>query len=215
LLAARLALRHAEETNLHPLAVPATVLNAPDPLFAAAAAGDTNARQRLFAAVYGELRRLAERELRRRGGNLSISPTTLLHEAFLDFRERTGVSFPDRPHFLAYASRAMRGLIIDYAREKYAQKRGGNMEFTSLKTEAGPAPGEDLELQQISDALDELATQDAELAQLVDLKFFCGLTFDEIAALRGVSERTVQRDWEKARTLLYGSIRNPSALDQN
>jgi RNA polymerase sigma factor (TIGR02999 family) len=184
-------------------------------LFAAAAQGDAAAREKIFTAVYTELRRLAERELRRRGGALTISPTTLLHEAWLDLHSRTGVAFPDRARFMTYAARAMRGLIVDYARERMAQKRGGGIEFTSLRTDgSGPGADDSGELSAISDALDELATRDALLAELVDLKFFCGLNFAEIAALRGVSERTIQRDWEKARTLLYWSIQHGSIDDE-
>jgi RNA polymerase sigma factor (TIGR02999 family) len=178
-----------------------------DSLFAAAANGNIEARQQIFAAVYGELRRLAERELRRRGAGVTLSPTTLLHEAYLDFGARTGIVFPDRPRFMAYASRAMRGLIVNYARERMARKRGGGVEITSLGTQT-PEPGsDDRELTAVADALEELAQRDAQLAEIVDLKFFCGLTFGEIATLRGVSERTVQRDWEKARMLLYRSVR--------
>lgn len=182
-----------------------------DSLFRAAAEGDAAAREQIFAAVYGELRRLAERELRRHGMGLTLSPTTLLHEAYLDVRERTGIAFPDRARFLAYASRAMRGLIVDYARARKAQKRGGGVEFTSLGTEVPDACATDAELIRIGEALDELSSHDAGLAELVDLKFFCGFTFGEIAALRGVCERTVQRDWEKARILLYQSICDESA----
>lgn len=182
-----------------------------DSLFRAAAEGDAAAREQIFATVYRDLRRLAERELRRHGAGLTLSPTTLLHEAYLDVRERTGVAFPDRARFLAYTSRAMRGLIVDYARSREAQKRGGGVEFTSLGTEVPDACATDGELVRIGEALDELASHDAGLAELVDLKFFCGFTFGEIAALRGVCERTVQREWEKARILLYQSIRDEPA----
>lgn len=178
-----------------------------DALFAAAANGDPEARQQIFAAVYGELRRLAERELRRAGPRLTISPTTLLHEAYLDLGKRTGIVFPDRGRFMAYASRAMRGLIIDYARERLAQKRGGGAEVTSLLPDAADFATNDPELTAIGDALEDLGRRDTQLAELVDLKFFCGLTFAQIAALRAVSERTIQRDWERARMLLYRSIR--------
>jgi RNA polymerase sigma factor (TIGR02999 family) len=107
---------------------------------------------------------------------------------------------------MGYAARVMRGLIIDHARNHHAQKRGGEFEITSLDTEAGQvvdAP----ELTRLSDALDELAKIDPSLAQIVDLKFFCGFSFAEIAAMRGVSERTVQRNWEKARIYLHGTLR--------
>jgi RNA polymerase sigma factor (TIGR02999 family) len=178
-----------------------------DALLKAAGEGDAAARRQVFAAVYDELRRLADRELRRRGGGVTWSPTTLLHEAFLNFHARTGVAFADRAHFLAYASRAMRGLIVDHARARMAQKRGGGLTVVTLKTEGvEEGPMDDGEIARLAEALEELAGHDPRLAELVDLKFFCGFTFAQIAALQDVSERTVQRDWEKARMLLYRSV---------
>jgi RNA polymerase sigma factor (TIGR02999 family) len=175
-------------------------------LFTASASGDPAARRQLFAALYDELRRVAVRELRRSGAELAMSPTTLLHEAYLDLADRAGTAFPDRSRFIAYASRAMRGLVIDFVRERHAQKRGGSFEITRLETAGEVASGEVRELNQVSDALDELVTTDPELAEVVDLKYFCGFSFKEIAAVRGVSERTVQRDWEKARIFLFQSL---------
>jgi RNA polymerase sigma factor (TIGR02999 family) len=108
---------------------------------------------------------------------------------------------------MGYAARVMRGLIIDHARDRQAQKRGGQFEITSLGTDAGENVVDDRELRQISEALDELAKSDPPLAELVDLKFFCGFSFAEIGAMRDVSERTVQRNWEKARIYLHRSLR--------
>ena len=161
--------------------------------------------ERLFTALYDELRRLARRELARRGSNITLGATTLLHEAYLDMSSR-GIVFPDRARFMAYAARAMRGLIIDYARRRYAQKRGGMFELTSLQTTIADKLTDANELQRISDALDELATVEPALAEVVDLKFFCGFSFVEIGAMRGVSERTVQRNWEKARLYLHRAL---------
>lgn len=179
-------------------------------LFAAAGAGDAAARKELFQALYAELHRVAKRALRRDGGEMSIGATTLVHEAFLDFSGRDGVAFPDRERFLAYAARAMRGLIIDHARRRHAQKRGGGLDITALNTDlADNVPDAD-ELSRVGAVLDELAQVEPGLAEVVDLKFFCGFSFVEIAAMRSVSERTVQRDWEKARIFLYRSLRgNP------
>jgi len=101
----------------------------------------------------------------------------------------------------------MRGLIIDHARNRQAQKRGGQFEITSLENENVGNPADERELQRISDALDELAKVDRELAEFVDLKFFCGFSFAEIAAMRSLSERTVQRKWEKARIYLHRELR--------
>ncbi len=161
----------------------------------------------LFATLYAELRQIAQSALRRNGPQLTLSPTTLLHEVYLDVAKRDSLQFPDRSHFMAYASRAMRGLIIDYARERRAQKRGGGFDITALPTVVPDLAADVSELQPISDALDELATIDRELAELVDLKFFCGFSFAEIAAMRATSERTIRRDWSKARLLLHRSLR--------
>ena len=174
-------------------------------LVASAEQGDHAAADKLFAALYDELHRMARRELARRGAGVTLGATTLLHEAYLDMSER-GVVFPDRARFMGYASRAMRGLIIDYARRRYAQKRGGLFELTSLQTTIADKLTDANELQRISDALDELATVEPALAEVVDLKFFCGFSFGEIGAMRGVSERTVQRNWEKARLYLHRAI---------
>jgi RNA polymerase sigma factor (TIGR02999 family) len=170
-------------------------------------ASDPADAERLFATLYSELHRLARRELARRGSDITLGATTLLHEAYLDMSER-GVVFPDRARFMAYAARAMRGLIIDYARRRYAQKRGGMFELTSLQTTIADRLTDANELQQISDALEDLAAVEPALAEIVDLKFFCGFSFAEIGAMRGMSERTVQRHWEKARLYLYRVLGN-------
>jgi RNA polymerase sigma factor (TIGR02999 family) len=170
-------------------------------------AGDAPSKQQLFELLYAELHRMARRELwKNDGGSATLSATALVHEAYLSLSKAEGLAFPDKPRFMAYAARAMRGLIIDHARERRALKRGGGFEFTTLSTELGEQTPEADNLQSLSDALEALAALDAPLAEVVDLKFFCGLTFGEIATLRGVSERTVQRDWEKARLMLHRSL---------
>jgi RNA polymerase sigma factor (TIGR02999 family) len=173
-------------------------------LVQASEAGNSEARDQLFVALYRELHRLAEHHLAR-SGPVTLSATTLLHEAYLAIRGRDELAFPGRNSFMAYASRAMRGLVIDYCRSKRAQKRGGDITFLSLDDVAAPA-GSDGTFEQLDLALQELDALDPPLAQLVDLKFFCGFTFGELAAIRGVSERTVRRDWEKARLLLHHAI---------
>ena len=177
-------------------------------LIGAAESGDSLAATTLFSTLYSELHQLAKRELARRGGPASLSVTTLLHEAYIDIAKRDGPSFPDRARFMGYAARVMRGLIIDHARSRNAVKRGGEFEITSLKTDGAENSVDAKELSMISEALDQLAKVEPQLAELVDLKFFCGLTFAEIAALRNLSERTVQRSWEKARIYLHRNIRS-------
>ena len=176
-------------------------------LISAAQTGSVAASDQLFAALYAELHRLADVQLRRIGPDLSLGTTTLLHEVYLDLAQREGLAFPDRGRFLSYAARAMRALVIDYARRARAEKRGGGaFEITLTESRSPAAEKGAAELQQLSDALDELASLEPSLAQLVDLHFFCGYSFAEIAGLRGVSERTAQRDWRKARILLQHTL---------
>jgi len=180
-------------------------------LLAAAEQGDRSAADAVFSALYDELRRMARRELGRNGA-VTLSATTLLHEAYLDLSSRSN-SFPDRNRFMGYASRVMRGLIIDYARSRQAQKRGGLFEITSIKTDVAAALPDASELSRISEALDELGEIDPRLARVVDLKFFCGFSFQEIAAMFEVSERTIQRDWEKARIFLHRTLNRDVTAD--
>lgn len=168
--------------------------------------GEGGANEALFGALYSELHRIAKCELARRGGPVSLSATTLLHEAYLAMAARGDPLFPDQARFMGYAARVMRRLIIDHARERHAQKRGGLFEITSLDTNAVENPVDDRELTAISEALDELGNADPALAEIVDLKFFCGFSFAEIAAMRDISERTVQRNWEKARIYLHRKL---------
>jgi RNA polymerase sigma factor (TIGR02999 family) len=164
-----------------------------------------DANKQLFVSLYADLRRLADRELRRYPGAV-VSPTTLVHEAYLNLMSRDGVSFADPGKCLGYVARAMRGLLIDFARQRGAIKRGSGFHITELNTQISEQSGEDESLNRLSEALDELAAREPRLAELVDLKYFCGFSFAEIGKMRGISERTVQRDWQKVRLLLYQHI---------
>jgi RNA polymerase sigma factor (TIGR02999 family) len=174
----------------------------------AAAEADERAAAELFAALYQELHRLARSELARRGSGASLGVTTLLHEAYLEMAERDGAAFPDRARFMTYAARVMRGLIIDHARSRRAVKRGGQFELTSLDTNVVENVAESQDLSNIGDALNDLARTEPALAEVVDLKFFCGFSCAEIAAMHGTAERTVQRKWEKARIYLHRTLRS-------
>ena len=160
----------------------------------------------LFGTLYAELHRLARRELHRRGPAGGLGATTLLHEAYLSISAREGTAFADRARFMAYAARVMRGLIIDDVRRRRSEKRGGLFHITSLDVEHAESAMSPHSLMLISDALDDLAEVEPSLAEIVDLKFFCGFSFTEIAAMRGVSERTIQRAWEKGRLYLHQAI---------
>lgn len=178
--------------------------------------GDQASAGKLFSLLYNELHRLARRQLARQGG-VSISATTLIHEAYLEMAARTGNSFPDPGRFMAYAAQVMRGLIVEHVRNRLAIKRGGRFELTSITTNAGDVIGANLvsndkELTHLCQALDELARLDRSLSQVVDMKFFCGLSFAEIGAMMGISERTVQRKWVKARIYLHRTLRGDLPL---
>jgi RNA polymerase sigma factor (TIGR02999 family) len=177
-------------------------------LIATAEAGDGTAADRLFAALYHELHRIAERQLHQGGPELTLGTTTLLHEAYLNIAGREGLAFATRGQFLAYAARAMRGLMLDYARRHQAKKRGGEFQITSSGADLAGSAVRPEELEQLDGALHVLGAADPTLAQLVDLHFFCGFSLVELASLRGVSERTVQRDWRKARLLLHRTMQD-------
>lgn len=149
---------------------------------------------------------MAKIELARRGGTESLSATTLLHESYLAIASREGAVFPDRSRFMGYMARVMRTFIIDHFRERHAQKRGGLFEITSLDTTAIDNATDYREVAEIGEALEELGKIEPLLAEIVDQKFFCGLSFVEIAGLRDVSVRTVQRNWERARLYLHRKI---------
>jgi RNA polymerase sigma factor (TIGR02999 family) len=177
----------------------------------AGTAGPPDSTDALFGLLYRELHGLAERHLRRQGAGFTLGTTTLLHELYLELADRTKLQFPDRARFLGYASRAMRGLVIDYARRRSTAKRGGEFHLLPLDDERAPdpgkGPGDPDDLEELSAALDRLSAVDPALTELVDLHFFCGLAFVEVARLRGVSNRTVLRDWRKARVFLHRVLR--------
>jgi RNA polymerase sigma factor (TIGR02999 family) len=179
----------------------------------APAAADIDApADALFDELYTELHRLARRELHRQGSIVGLGATTLLHEAYLTISSRRGASFVDHARFMGYAARVMRGLIIDDVRRRRSQKRGGLFAITTLRTHHADSVPDPQSLARISDALDELADVDPDLAEIIDLKFFCGFSFAEIAAMRGVSERTVQRNWEKGRLYLHHAIGDAGSI---
>lgn len=182
-------------------------------LMKSAGRGEPAAADALFAALYEELHRLADCQLARLGPGAALATTSLLHEAYLDMAAREGPVFPDRSRFFGYAARVMRGLIVDRLRAGKAQKRGGRFEITALDGEdpAAVLPGS-RETERLVDALRELEAVDPDLARLVDLRYFCGFTFAEIGDLNGVTERTAQRQWDKARIFLRRSLGDaPSA----
>jgi RNA polymerase sigma factor (TIGR02999 family) len=174
---------------------------------ASAADGDgTRSASEWFQSLYAELRRRARGELFRHQA-VTMGPTTLLHEAWLRLGPRD-LQFASQAELTSYAARAMRGIVIDHIRARMAGKRGSGHDALPYDTAAEVRTMPDRDVVALDDALDALSHQDAALSELVELRFFAGLTLAEIGALRQVSERTAQRDWEKARVFLYDFIRN-------
>jgi RNA polymerase sigma factor (TIGR02999 family) len=176
-------------------------------ILAAARNGDTDAAGQAFSLLYDELRRLARSRLRQHQTMTLLDTTSLVHESFLKLVGAQSLPVEDRHHFFAYASRVMRSVIVDFARARLAERRGGDAERVVLDTELGDklaAPETDV--LRVHEALEVLAQADARLAQVVEMRYFGGMTEPEIAAALGVTDRTVRRDWEKARLLLLAQL---------
>ena len=174
---------------------------------AAARAGDRAAADRLYRAVYQELRRLARAQRSRLRASDTLSTTVVVHELYLRLERASPLAVADRNHFFSLAARAMRQILIDEARRVLAEKRGGGAPEVALDTGFELAsPERPAELVALDEALSELAAQDAALAHLVELHFFAGLSFDEIAAASERSERSLRRDWRRARAFLYDRL---------
>jgi RNA polymerase sigma factor (TIGR02999 family) len=172
---------------------------------AASRGGDRDAFARAYATAYDELRRVARRQLRALRPGDTLVTTALVNEAFLKLVRRP-VGWEDRTHFLALAARAMRQILVDYARERGARKRGGDRHQTTLDEAQLPVESIAEEMIDLDDALSKLAAVDDWLARLVEWRFFAGMTEEEIAAAEGIAARTVRRDWRKARAFLYHEL---------
>ena len=176
------------------------------PESSSSAAAEAASPAHFFAALYRELHNLAHRALRREGNHLDISTTTLLHEAYINLNNRERATFASKGGFLAYAAQAMRGHIVDATRRGMAVKRGRGFMITGLHTGLIEEIPDESYLLRIDEALKALWQIDSSLGELVDLKYFCGLSLVQIGALREVSERTMQREWHRARLLLLGLL---------
>jgi RNA polymerase sigma factor (TIGR02999 family) len=176
-------------------------------LLARLSAGDRSARDALFAAVYPELKRLAHARLHGGGRNTVLDTTALVHESYLRLVQTGALAFDDRRAFFGYASRVMRSVFVDSARARLAERRGGQAEKVTLDgAPADEAARHDEHVLQVHDALEQLEQADARAAQMVEMRYFGGYTDREIADTLGLTERTVQRDWEKARLLLRAML---------
>jgi RNA polymerase sigma factor (TIGR02999 family) len=166
-----------------------------------------------FKAHYPELRRLAHLRLHRDGGGFALNTTSLVNECYLKLRNINSLAESERTHFIAYASRTMRSIIVDLVREELAQRRGGDIAVVTLNTAVAENVVGDTginhqyDVMAIDSALTQLEATDLRLAQVVELRYFGGLSFDEIGELLGLAERTIRRDWDKAKLLLMMTLR--------
>ena len=169
--------------------------------------GDGGAVDRLFPLVYDELRRIAHRQLRHERPGHTLNTTAVVHEAYLDLVDQSRAEWVDRAHFLGAAAFVMRRVLLEHARAHHAAKRGGGLAHVTLDDALVASADERAEmLLVIDDALTRLAAVDARLARVVECRFFGGLTAVETAQVMGVTERTVERDWVKAKALLAHSL---------
>ncbi|HSK08224.1 MAG TPA: sigma-70 family RNA polymerase sigma factor [Vicinamibacterales bacterium] len=168
--------------------------------------GNRAAFDRLFAAVYRELRRVAGRQMRRERDDHTLYPTALVHEAYLRLVDQAEVEWQDRAHFLGIAARAMRQILVDHARRRMALKRGGGEAVAVVTDLAAAAQMAPEELLALDGALESLGEHDERLRRVVELRFFAGATETEMAGMLGVTTRTIQRDWIKARAWLYARL---------
>jgi RNA polymerase sigma factor (TIGR02999 family) len=170
--------------------------------------GDPAARERLFAVAYEELRIQARAQLRGGGRNTYLDTTVLVHESFLRFMQAGQLIGQDRGHFFAYAGRIMRSVVVDFARKRQAERRGGQVQHVPLDTQlAEDLRASDEDLLRIDEALQALQEADERLVRVVEMRFFAGMTEAEVADALGIADRTVRRDWEKAKLLLTATLR--------
>ena len=168
--------------------------------------GERGAAERLFPLVYDELKRLARRHLSRERSDHTLQPTALVHEAYLRMIDQTSLPIESRTHFLAFASRVMRQILVDHAREHNAQKRGGAAQRFSI-TDIDSLPDQSAsDILELDDALNKLQAIDERKCRVVDMRFFGGLKETEIAEVLGVTEKTVRRDWQFAKLWLYREL---------
>ena len=170
--------------------------------------GDAEARDALFAAAYAELHGLAQARLRHGGRNALLDTTGLVHESYLRFARAGELLAEDRRAFFAYASQVMRSVILNSVRERIALKRGGNQQFLETSSPlAGDLLGDEQAVLDVHEALKDLEQADPRLAQVAEMRYFGGYSEKEIAETLEITERTVQRDWEKARLILAAALR--------
>jgi RNA polymerase sigma factor (TIGR02999 family) len=168
--------------------------------------GDPDALQSLMPLVYDEMRRLAHRYLRRERPGHTLQSTALVHEAFVRLTGNAPPQWEDRAHFFGIAAHLMRQILVEYARSRSADKRGGAMVKLAIDSVDEPSAKPDLDIVALDDALNDLARIDPQQSRVVELRFFSGLSIEDTAQLMGISESTVKRDWNTARVWLYREL---------
>jgi RNA polymerase sigma factor (TIGR02999 family) len=169
--------------------------------------GEGEAFEQLLPLVYGECRRIAERQLRRERPDHTLSPTALVHELYLRLVDQDRATWQNRAQFFGVAAQLMRRILVDHARSRLAQKRGGSRMFISLDAAVdSPADARVADVLALHEALDRLAARDPEQERLVELRFFAGLTVEETAHVLGRSPRTVKREWQLAKAWLFREL---------
>lgn len=177
-------------------------------LLQSAGQDDSTAVDRLVRLLYDDLHRLAHAKLRQCVGPALLDTTSLVHESYLRLVQLDRLQVGSRAHFMAYAARVMRSVIVDLVREAHSQRRGGDLALVTLDTaNAGGVPAGGDEILAVHEALQALGAIDPRLVQVVEMRYFVGLEMDEIASALGVGKRTVERDWEKARSFLYAALK--------
>ncbi len=176
-------------------------------LLASAGAGDGDAAASAFALLYDELKRLAQAKLRRHQTMTLLDTTSLVHESFIKLIGNRALAIQDRRHFFTYAARVMRSVIVDFARASLTDRRGGHARVLTLDTDLlARAAAPDSDVLRVNEALEVLAQADPRLAQVVEMRYFGGLTEVEVAEILGLTERTIRRDWNKAKLLLAAAL---------
>lgn len=176
-------------------------------LLAALRSGESGAIDEVFALTYRELHEMAHQRLHRSNRVTSLDTTSLVHECYLRLVRLGQLQTRDRAHFLGYAARVMRSIVVDFVRQRLAKRRGGDELRVTLGTDIRDSTiVSEEQIMQVDEALEELATLDPRLVQVVEMRYFAGFTVEQIAQSRGVTTRTIRRDWEKARLLLFTAL---------
>jgi RNA polymerase sigma factor (TIGR02999 family) len=176
-------------------------------LLAAARRGESGAVEQLFSLLYNDLHDLAHARLRRSGSLTLLDTTALVHESYLRLFNAGSLEATERGQFMSYAAQVMRSIVVDFVRRRSAERRGGDAVHVGLDTGAGQvADPREVEIMRVNEALAELAKIDERLVRVVEMRYFAGMTEEEVAEALGLSRRSVSRDWEKARLWLAANL---------